>query len=381
MTKQTKGIDSDDLSINNGPRTNGSSFNGTSANGGESSALDGSANLNENIANLAESDAALLSAFEDASSEVVPVDTTDPDSKSAEADVETEAEATAAASFPEPLIFKGTAEPDAIEIVEAATPYPTTGSPPRENKSPPPLPTQNQAKVLEAATDSAMLKLQFYNQIKTLPWSPKVRLCELEAFLDQERKKFLGYGDLVNDLDTLVGLPYPIHESVKILKQHLYISLAEEQIKLEEKLAKYPLSSADIAAEGSKIRSTINCDQDQDDSDDCQDPAAEILYSSLLSNLPQYLVNASFDSLSSLEIARSDFRFAFFQDLFAQDPAHFGAADQAKVRFAANHVRSLSGGSAGLPLFNNQAGHRHEPTQRDLDKSHLRNTATHAQAF
>ena len=45
------------------------------------------------------------------------------------------------------------------------------------------------------------------------------RQYELEAFLDQSRKKFLGYGDLNNDNDTLIGLPYPIHESVRILKQ------------------------------------------------------------------------------------------------------------------------------------------------------------------
>ena len=263
--------------------------------------------MNENITSLAESDAALIGNFEDAIPEVQLSEPTDAGSKSTEADVEAEAEATAAATFPEPLIFKapeGLAESDSIEIAEAATPYPSSGSPPPEpqqNKSPPPHPTPSQAKVLEAATDSAMLKLQFYNQIKTLPWSPKVRLCELEAFLDQERKKFLGYGDLINDLDTLVGLPYPIHESVKILKQHLFISLAEEQIKLEEKLAKYPLSSADIAVDGSKRSSstrtntnTTNGD-DQDDQEDSdqegQESPAEILYSSLLPNLPQYLVN------------------------------------------------------------------------------------------
>lgn len=105
-----------------------------------------------------------------------------------------------------------------------------------------------------------------------MPWQPKVRLCELEAFIDQERKKFLGYGDLNNDLDTLIGLPKPIHESVRILKQHLYTSLADEQIKLEEKFIKHPLSTKETNTK-------------------MNESATEILFSSLLNNLPQFLVN------------------------------------------------------------------------------------------
>jgi hypothetical protein len=37
-------------------------------------------------------------------------------------------------------------------------------------------------------------------------------------------------------------MPQPIHEGVKVLKQHLYISLSEVQIKREEEIAKNPLS-------------------------------------------------------------------------------------------------------------------------------------------
>ena len=139
----------------------------------------------------------------------------------------------------------------------AATPYPEVSTPFIRGLNTPrpmsPPPKEENTSVLEAnkgsnmlvdaANESASLKLNIYRQIKSLPWRPKVRQCELEAFLDQERKKFLGYGDLVNDLDTLVGLPHPIHESVKILKQHLFASLSEEQIKLEEKFYKYPLST------------------------------------------------------------------------------------------------------------------------------------------
>lgn len=53
---------------------------------------------------------------------------------------------------------------------------------------------------------------------KGLPWVPKVRGKDLQLFLDQTRIKFLGY-KFDNDLDTLIGLPDPIYESVNILKQ------------------------------------------------------------------------------------------------------------------------------------------------------------------
>lgn len=137
--------------------------------------------------------------------------------------------------------------------------------------SPPPLPTENQIKVLEAANDAISVKINFSYQSKSLPWRPKVRISELEMFLDQERKKFLRFGDLSNDLDTLIGLPKPIHESIRILKQHLYTSLSDEQIKLEEKFLKFPMSTREV------IENEI-------------ESPAEILFSSLLNNLPQNLV-------------------------------------------------------------------------------------------
>jgi hypothetical protein len=184
----------------------------------------------------------------------------------------------------------GAIDADSAEIVNdvvAVVDTPRSASPPpplpaplvdEKSKSPPPMATatsEHQAKLMEAANDAAMIKLQLYSQFKSLPWKPKVRLAELESFLDQERKKFFGYGDLVNDLDTMIGLPYPIQESVKILKQHLYTSLSEEQIKLEEKIAKYPLSTRENATA----------------QDEAEENPSEVLFSALLSNLPQYLVS------------------------------------------------------------------------------------------
>uniref|UniRef100_A0AAZ3RBF0 Striatin interacting protein 2 n=1 Tax=Oncorhynchus tshawytscha TaxID=74940 RepID=A0AAZ3RBF0_ONCTS len=76
---------------------------------------------------------------------------------------------------------------------------------------------------------------------KGLPWAPKVREKDIEQFLETSRIKFIGF-TLGNDTETLVGLPRPIHESVKTLKQHKYVSIAEMQIKREEELQQFLLS-------------------------------------------------------------------------------------------------------------------------------------------
>lgn len=174
-----------------------------------------------------------------------------------------------------------TLEKDPVYI---GTPLPTSNSPPSEKvksessdtKTSPPPCTPGSDDIASALSDAVLLNLQFYNQSKTLPWKPKVRRKELELFIDQERKKFLGYGDLSEDLETLIGLPYPIHESVKVLKQHMYISLNDEQIKLEEKLIKYPLSLKNTEYPGNESGT--------------EPSVAEVLFSSLLNNLPQYLI-------------------------------------------------------------------------------------------
>ncbi len=52
---------------------------------------------------------------------------------------------------------------------------------------------------------------------RTLPWSPKIRERDIEAFLEHERAKFFGFS-LPNDRSSLAGLPRPIHESVRALE-------------------------------------------------------------------------------------------------------------------------------------------------------------------
>lgn len=51
-----------------------------------------------------------------------------------------------------------------------------------------------------------------------LPWKPKVRQKDIDLFLDTARLKFVGYS-LQGDRESLAGLPLPIHEGVKTLKE------------------------------------------------------------------------------------------------------------------------------------------------------------------
>ncbi|KAK9400284.1 striatin-interacting protein 2 [Crotalus adamanteus] len=105
---------------------------------------------------------------------------------------------------------------------------------------------------------------------KGLPWAPQsqVRQKDIEHFLETSRNKFIGF-TLGQDTDTLVGLPCPIHESVKTLKEHKYISVAEVQIKNEEEMEKWPISLGE---------------------EDVQETPCEVLYRAMLYNLPQYMI-------------------------------------------------------------------------------------------
>ncbi|XP_026545010.1 striatin-interacting protein 2, partial [Notechis scutatus] len=103
---------------------------------------------------------------------------------------------------------------------------------------------------------------------KGLPWAPKVRQKDIEHFLETSRNKYIGF-TLGQDTETLVGLPCPIHESVKTLKEHKYISVAEVQMKNEEEMEKCPISLGE---------------------EEVQETPCEILYRAMLYNLPQYMI-------------------------------------------------------------------------------------------
>uniref|UniRef100_A0A8C3Q5B2 Uncharacterized protein n=1 Tax=Geospiza parvula TaxID=87175 RepID=A0A8C3Q5B2_GEOPR len=103
---------------------------------------------------------------------------------------------------------------------------------------------------------------------KGLPWAPKVREKDIEMFLESSRSKFIGY-TLGSDTNTVVGLPRPIHESIRTLKLHKYTSIAEVQVHMEEEYLRSPLSGGE---------------------EEVEQVPAEILYQGLLPSLPQYMI-------------------------------------------------------------------------------------------
>ncbi|XP_018412749.1 PREDICTED: striatin-interacting protein 1 [Nanorana parkeri] len=128
-----------------------------------------------------------------------------------------------------------------------------------------PFPLEREEIMPPAVTQPAVDRLAFQ---KGLPWAPKVREKDIEIFLESSRSKFIGY-TLGSDTDTVVGLPRPIHESIRTLKLHKYTSIAEVQIRLEEEFLKCPLSGGE---------------------EEVEQVPAEILYQGLLPSLPQYMI-------------------------------------------------------------------------------------------
>ncbi|KAL1383981.1 hypothetical protein pipiens_013078 [Culex pipiens pipiens] len=102
-----------------------------------------------------------------------------------------------------------------------------------------------------------------------LPWAPKIRRKDIDIFLNTSRSKFIGY-ILKDDQQTLAGLPQPIQEGFHTLKKHMYVSLADVQIKKEEEITRNPISTSE-----GEIAQT----------------PTEILYQAILPNLPQYMIS------------------------------------------------------------------------------------------
>ncbi|XP_042879095.1 striatin-interacting protein 1 homolog isoform X5 [Penaeus japonicus] len=103
---------------------------------------------------------------------------------------------------------------------------------------------------------------------KGLPWTPKVRQKDIDSFLDTTRVKFVGF-QLQGDRTSLAGLPQPIHEGVKVLSKHVYVSLSEVQIRQEEEITRNPMSRPET---------------------DIPQTPAEILYQAMLPTLPQCMI-------------------------------------------------------------------------------------------
>lgn len=86
----------------------------------------------------------------------------------------------------------------------------------------------------------------------------------------QARTKFLNF-DAPDNREATAGLPEPILEGLRVLKKHLYLSLADLQIQREEEISKYPLTLTELDPE------PINS-------------PAEALYIAILPSLPQFMI-------------------------------------------------------------------------------------------
>lgn len=103
---------------------------------------------------------------------------------------------------------------------------------------------------------------------RRLPWTPKVRRCDVVSFIDNARRKFVGFS-LEDDDATTAGLPPSIREGVRVLNSHVYSSLSEVQIQREEEIERYPFSRKEEVIEQN---------------------AVEVLYVHLLPTLPQCVI-------------------------------------------------------------------------------------------
>ena len=108
---------------------------------------------------------------------------------------------------------------------------------------------------------------------KGLEFRPKVRIQDVEAFIENSRAKFSCFESADMGANDLAGLPDPIKESIEVLRAHVYTPLSDIQIKeeeqLESRLAGKPLEEVTLPERSSE---------------------AENFYKILLPNLPQYMI-------------------------------------------------------------------------------------------
>ncbi|THD25981.1 Striatin-interacting protein 2 [Fasciola hepatica] len=154
-----------------------------------------------------------------------------------------------------PVNSKSVGDSVAVPSRDADTPMPGTGALPGADAD---LPKQPMLQGLN----------NFFSHSKTLPWKPKVRKKDLETFLTNARLKFVGF-HVPNDITSLAGLPEPIHEAVKVMREHLYVSLGEVQIERENNIARNPMSMG---------------------REEIPDTPVERLYRAMYPLLPQYMI-------------------------------------------------------------------------------------------
>uniref|UniRef100_A0A8D8LJJ7 Striatin-interacting protein 1 n=1 Tax=Cacopsylla melanoneura TaxID=428564 RepID=A0A8D8LJJ7_9HEMI len=92
-------------------------------------------------------------------------------------------------------------------------------------------------------------------KITTLPWKPKIDERELNMYVKYLRLKYFGLDLESSDVDSLFGLPEPLQEGIKILKDNLYTPLSTVQLKQEERLNRYFMSATDSIRSESPVES------------------------------------------------------------------------------------------------------------------------------
>lgn len=104
-------------------------------------------------------------------------------------------------------------------------------------------------------------------QKKTLPWRSKTNAQDIEDFIQKGRFKYFNYDFDPGDDTTLFGLPPSFCGAVKILRNNMYTSLTELQVKKDEELNRYLFSMKE----------------------DIPETKTETLYRKILPNLSQYI--------------------------------------------------------------------------------------------
>ncbi|KAG0429221.1 hypothetical protein HPB47_023835, partial [Ixodes persulcatus] len=123
---------------------------------------------------------------------------------------------------------------------------------------------------------------------KGLPWVPKVRPGDVDAFLDSTRLKFVGF-QLPDDRTTLAGLPEPIHEGLRVL-QAAHVHLAGRGTDEEGRghgQAPALHGEPPVPTRGNPRPGLFGRSQKE-----TEIPAtpAEVLYQAMLPSMPQYMI-------------------------------------------------------------------------------------------
>ncbi len=115
-----------------------------------------------------------------------------------------------------------------------------------------------------------------FGEEKGLDFRPKAHIKDVSNFIETCRSKFCCYNSLSSSTEETMtadvsDLPQPVQESIRILRDHVYVPLSEIQISIEEEMEKQRSMNEKVTL--------IE-----------RDTPTESLYKSLLPNLPQYMI-------------------------------------------------------------------------------------------